>query len=71
MRNLLNLGKVLNKKEQQVIFGGNEPNRLTRKPQDGSCMDDNECQGVSINGQWHEGICEVTAGGLGVCVIQN
>ena len=71
MKNLLELGKTLSKVEQKQVFGGNGPNRLMKKPDDDSCGSHSECSGALINGEWHEGLCQITAGGLGVCVIQT
>ncbi|WP_179020848.1 hypothetical protein [Winogradskyella forsetii] len=83
MKNLLNLGKALNKAQQKQIFGGMI--HLTKKPDTGGgggsspvnwcdddptcCETDAECPGTTANGEWLEGFCQITAGGSGVCVL--
>ncbi|WP_299526048.1 hypothetical protein [Winogradskyella sp.] len=53
MKNLLNLGKALNRAEQKQVFGGDGPNRLRRE--DGICSDyyyAEPCPTHGVGGCW-------------------
>ena len=69
MKNLLNLGKALNKAEQKNVFGGTEPLRREGDNEDCNYEHHDVCSDGSPCDPWDSNSCGAMSSGCGHWVV--